>query len=617
MLALAVLALLALGGAHAAAKSPAVSLLAPPKVKANGDLNLGFRTSVKGPFAVDLQQLRSGRWHTIGSRSLRGDSAGKIAWKVRTPLPYVTLRASIRAGDRTTASARRRVRVVRDTRTLRPTKILAAPDADEVGRVRYRGSVNLEPGDIVAARTGPETPAGFLGLVTSVSQTGQVTQVATRPTTLLAAVPSGSIDVQTPTGSGASTSADRHGVSRTISCTKGGTVSVGGSVSVAPTASLQAKWSLFHGVTSARFEAGVKMDEDLTASAQAAASCKVGPVTLAQWALEPIDVQVGPIPVVFIPVIKLVLEGDGAVSAQVSTGLHGNVTATGGIAYEDGNVHPVGGVTHSMTFDAPAPSAKAHLGANIGPTVALLLYGIAGPEVDLRAGLAFDADTAANPWWKLTAPIDLGAKLSIPALGLQTDKKSVYHKSFLLAQAAGPFAPAPAPKPAPPPGGIVYVGAPRTSAPPSTLGPYAMHPFGLDVQELGYVSGVDGPTGHVSFSTPLNHLYANEEPEWKTWSHGYEDDVYASFEEPGEAVALSLPPGTKAFYLYAEPTEFATFDFTVKTQDGTSSGAVPVYGEYGAEFFGFYANGGATIQSVTVECPEDSFAIGEFGISSG
>jgi hypothetical protein len=132
---------------------------------------------------------------------------------------------------------------------------------------------------------------------------------------------------------------------------------------------------------------------------------------------------------------------------------------------------------------------------------------------------------------------------------------------------------------------------------------------------LAAVTGVDGPTGRVGFSTELNHLYANEEPAWKTWSNDYEGDVYADEVEP--SVTLSLPAGTKAFYLYAEPDVFATFDITVRTQDGTTSGAVPVYGEAGAAYFGFYATGPASIESVTVECPEDDFAVGEFGISSG
>jgi hypothetical protein len=617
----ALLAIAAVGmtiGAGAAyGKATAVRISAPAKVKADGELRVRIRTRLASPFRVELQQQRRRGWRTVSRRFVARGSTAELTWRVRSPLPYLTLRAVVRSGHRTATSTANRVRIARSTQALRPGEIVAAPAPDEAGRIRYRGAVAVAPGDIVAAPSGPQTPDGFLGLVTSVSRSGGLTEVQTQPTTLLAAVPSGSIDVESSSGSSATSSASQRPVSHVIKCSKGGEIKVEGAVSVAPTVSLHAKWSLFHGVTAAQFEAGLKMNGDLTASAQAAASCKVGPVTLAQWDLPPIDVQVGPVPVVFIPVVKIVMEGDGSVSAQVSTGLHGTVSATGGLAYENGAVHPIGGVTHTFTFDAPVPTAKAHLGGEIGPTVSLLLYGVAGPEVDLRAGLSLDADTAANPWWKLTAPIDVGATLAVPALGLDTGRKSIYHKSFLLAQSSGPFGPPAAAPPAaaPAPAGIVFVGSPATGPAPATLGPYAMHQFAPDPQEFEEVQGVDGPTGRLNFSIPLLHLLAPEESGWRTWSNGYVGDVYASQLEP--AVTLYPPAGTKAFYLYAEPDEFAIFDITVKTQDGTTSGVVPVFGEAGAAFFGFYSTGGATIQNVTVECPEDDFAVGEFGISSG
>lgn len=607
----------ALGTTTSYAQGASARVSAPARVRPNGELRVGVHTSLGAPFRVELQQQRAGHWRTVARRFVAKGSAAQVTWLVRSPLPYLTLRALVRSHHGTATSARRRVRIVRRTRALQPGRIAAAPNPGEPGRLRYRGAIALSPGDIVAASSGPATPDGFLGLVTSVSSSGGVTEVQTQPTTLLAAVPSGSIDVESSSSSALTSSAERP-VSRVVKCGGGGEVRVEGAVTVSPTVSMHADWSLFHGVTSAQFEAGLKMNGDLTASAQAAASCRAGPVTLAQWELPPIDVQVGPLPVVLVPGVKIVLEGNGSVSAQVSTGLHGSVTATGGLGYDHGSVHPIGRVSHSFTFDPPALSGKAHLEGQIGPTVSLLLYGIAGPEVDLRAGLALDADTTANPWWKLTAPIDVDADLAVPVLGIDTGKKRIYHQSIPLAQASGPFGPAPAPAPTPPPAqsGVVFVGAPGSGPPPATLGPYTMHPFGPDPQELEEeVEGVDGPTGRVGFSVPLIHLLTPNEPAWSTWSNGYSGDVYASELEP--AVTLAPPAGTKAFYLYAEPDHFAVFQITVHTQDGTSSGAVPVFGEAGATFFGFYATGGATIQSVTVESPEDDFAVGEFGISSG
>jgi hypothetical protein len=164
-----------------------------------------------------------------------------------------------------------------------------------------------------------------------------------------------------------------------------------------------------------------------------------------------------------------------------------------------------------------------------------------------------------------------------------------------------------------PSSGIVFDGSPGTGAPPSTLGPYTMQAFGPDSQSIGAdVSGVTGPTGTITFDPQLEHDQVGNG--WATWSNGYSGDVYATGE--AETVTVGLPAGTSAFYLYAEPDEFATFTVTATAQDGTSSGPVNVNGEAGAAYFGFYATGSTTISSITVTTAGDDFAIGEFGIAS-
>ena len=56
-------------------------------------------------------------------------------------------------------------------------------------------------------------------------------------------------------------------------------------------------------------------------------------------------------------------------------------------------------------------------------------------------------------------------------------------------------------------GTIVFDASPGTGAPPATLGPYAMTPFGLDSRPLfDYVTGVSGPSGDVAFTPSLQHL---------------------------------------------------------------------------------------------------------------
>jgi GDSL-like Lipase/Acylhydrolase family len=161
-------------------------------------------------------------------------------------------------------------------------------------------------------------------------------------------------------------------------------------------------------------------------------------------------------------------------------------------------------------------------------------------------------------------------------------------------------------------GTIVFDGSPGTGAPPPTLGPYTMTPFPADPRPLfDYVADVPGPTGAIGLSPLAQHVRV--EQGWNTWSNGYLGDVYWS---GALTNVITLPPGTSAFYFYAEPNPYAVFTITAFAQDGTTSGPVSVDGFHGAQYFGFYGLGGATITSILVSSPID-YALGEFGISSG
>ena len=163
---------------------------------------------------------------------------------------------------------------------------------------------------------------------------------------------------------------------------------------------------------------------------------------------------------------------------------------------------------------------------------------------------------------------------------------------------------------------VAFVGSPGTGAPTARLGPDAITTFGPDPQAPGaLVGGVAGPAGPVGFSPDLQHLTVGHG--WSTWSHGYAGDVY--FSDNGDVpttVTLTLPAGTKAFYLYAEPADVADFTVQAVAQNGTSSGPVTVHGDAGARYLGFYAVHGYRLRTVTIACSED-FAVGEFGISPG
>jgi len=100
---------------------------------------------------------------------------------------------------------------------------------------------------------------------------------------------------------------------------------------------------------------------------------------------------------------------------------------------------------------------------------------------------------------------------------------------------------------------------------------------------------------------------------WATWSHGYTGVVYMV---AGNTVIMTMPPGTGAFYFYAEPNSFAILDITASSDSGTTSGAIGVDGSGGANGFGFYASAGESISMITVTTTDSEMAIGEFGVAT-
>ena len=192
--------------------------------------------------------------------------------------------------------------------------------------------------------------------------------------------------------------------------------------------------------------------------------------------------------------------------------------------------------------------------------------------------------------------------------GYKTRSGSTYTYSPLLAQAADWLAD----KISPAAGAIVFSPGDGTAAPPSTLGPFTMTPFGPDDGTLDETtSGAAGPTGELQFDPSLERLQVANG--WATWSNGFTGDVY--WTDGGLTETMTLPPGTKAFYFYAEPNEFEDYDVDATADSGASTGDMTVYGDAGAQYFGFYANGSDSVQSITITSPDD-FAVGEFGIAT-
>ena len=574
--------------------------------------------------SVAIERLERGRWTSIATG--RADPRGRfsLTWIARKPAGLARLRAVAGLGSHVGAASQVRSLVLRPhrgsavtvsakTQILAPTEVSTTPAPGKAGTLTYSGGNAVNVGQIVAIAASPQVPDGFLGEVTSVTTTGGQTVAQTRPASLLEAVPEASVDEEIPAPAAqlrrSATRALKAAAESAITCQGSASATVTPNVSFSTSLHLSGHWSILHGLQSVALTAGANAQASLAVDVQGSGSCSLTPVTVFQFPGPSAGFFVGPVPVYIASEIKVKVEASVTVDATSHASVGGGFSATAGLEWNKGKgFAPIENFTPSFTYTAPTLSANAEVTAAVTPTIDVLLYGVAGPELSLQAGLDLKADTSSDPWWTLSAPVEVDGKLTIPQLGISSPSLHIYSHSFKLADAGGPFGPA-----------VTFDGSPGTDSPPSTLGPFTMLPFGTDPSDEGTeTTQVDGPTGSIGFDSPLIHDLVGSY--WATWSNGYTGDVYEQDNSDLDGnynVTITLPPDTGAFYLYAEPNIFDDFSITATSNDSTTSGATNVYGDSGAQYFGFYARCGTTISSITVSDTggDSALAVGEFGIA--
>jgi hypothetical protein len=447
------------------------SVLAGATVRIDGRVSRGTAAT-----SIELQVSRGGRWSTAARAHAKGRF--HLSWVVRGGAGRVRIRLVVQHGKGKIAGPRQAVVLVHGRRrtghvahlgkhpagastlVVKPNQIASAPTPGTSGRAVLSGIYGVSPGQVLAAGTGSNSPDGLLVLVDAVSREGAHTVLQTEPATLPQALPAGEIDqtFTAPASLDATASARAHSASA-ISC-GGQPLDLKASVDITPTISLHASWSLFGGLKSASFSVGGRATTSVKVTDNALQlSCKAK-ADLLNRPLAPIDFQVGPIPVVVVPDLKLVGEVSGSIGGSVSTGVSGTVSLSGGATYANGHLSPTGSAGLAFNAISPTFSLGGSLGAHVVPTLQLLFYGVGGPSLELTTGLDFDANLLSTPVWTLTAPLNLDASFSIPVFGLNIPGKvHISDHRFLLASGGtgAPVTPPPPPQPPVEPAGARHI----------------------------------------------------------------------------------------------------------------------------------------------------------------
>ena len=298
----------------------------------------------------------------------------------------------------------------------------------------------VEAGEIIVSEASQIAPSGFLRKVSSVTSTNGLIIIATQPATLEETIQQGALHISRHlTPSDIETSMSRDGVTlqtRAITgiddsffieindvvlydgdgnpATTSDQIKVNGSIEIASDFdfSLEIRdWKLeeltmIHSTTeTAQLEFVTEIEVSLIEKE----------AELARYYLTPIPVLVGIVPVVFQPVLTVSVGIDGDVHVGVTTSVTQEVTLAAGLKYEDNAWNPVNDFSNIFSLNPPTLSTSLDMKGYAGTQVALLLYGITGPYVEVNAFLKLEADIFATPWWELYGGLEVpaGVKMEI------------------------------------------------------------------------------------------------------------------------------------------------------------------------------------------------------------
>jgi hypothetical protein len=341
------------------------------------------------------------------------------------------------------------------TKTIPPSGVLGVsglPGGPQVVTLSTTGIPALAVGDIIVIGVTPATPDGLLGKVTSIVTNGTTATVGIVPGSLLEAFPRGSFSVE-PTlspspvsSSGSLSTASSVQVSQSVAaatapskvalppilkeltCTSLNSAQVQGGVDLAVDPTFSATWgdTLLSGISRATVKATFTETATLSVTATAGAECTLPEVSLLPQAIRfaPITVPIAGFPVVIVPQLHLYLSAEASAEVSATASATQQLTATAGLQYTNGQVSPISQLTHTFTYSTPdSPDVKVSLHAAVRPELAFLLYGVAGPEASITAGLGLEV--APPPCWVLSADVAAGAGLIAPSLNLNFSNPSI------------------------------------------------------------------------------------------------------------------------------------------------------------------------------------------------
>jgi hypothetical protein len=162
-------------------------------------------------------------------------------------------------------------------------------------------------------------------------------------------------------------------------------------------------------------------------------------VPIVEQVFAPVTVWIGPVPVVIVPVLTVTVGVDGRVRAGVTAGVRQEATVAVGVLYDGDGWSTRGEFDNQFAFAPPVITAdRARVKGYTTATLALLLYGVLGPDAQVKPYLELDADRSATPWWQLYGGLTVKAGVRLVIFGIPLPVRfTIIDERWLLVWAEG------------------------------------------------------------------------------------------------------------------------------------------------------------------------------------
>lgn len=118
-------------------------------------------------------------------------------------------------------------------------------------------------------------------------------------------------------------------------------------------------------------------------------------IEIARHEFKPLTFWIGPVPVVFKPILSIYLQGDGILSSKIEYGVGQTITLAAGFRYNsDTGFEDLSEASVDFLKPTPTFNKQVDLRGVVGGEFKMLLYGVIGPFASLEAGPRFRANIA-------------------------------------------------------------------------------------------------------------------------------------------------------------------------------------------------------------------------------